>query len=78
MASAYGLAVFFGEENRLVKRGEMAWSWQASHLTSFEYDGTLGRCSAKVHASMKDKEYNVEVRILQLMTTSLAAIFLNF
>lgn len=76
MASAYGLAVFFGEENRLVKRGEMAW--QASHLTSFEYDGTLGRCSAKVHASMKEKEYNVEVRILQLMTTSLAAIFLNF
>ena len=60
MASTYGLTVFFGEEKRLVKRGEMAW--KASHLNFFEYDGVSGRCVGKVHASMKDKEYLVEVR----------------
>ena len=68
MASAYGLAVFFGEEKRLVKRGEMAW--KASHLTSFDYDGMSGRCAAKVHASMKEKEYSVEVIILQYFICS--------
>lgn len=61
MASMYGVTVFFGEDKRLVKRGEL--SFKASHITCFHYDASMEVCKAMVHASMKDKEYQVEVSI---------------
>lgn len=57
--SLYNIAEYFKGELKLLKRGED--SVKSQHVERFEYDGTSGIMCGKVHASMKNKVYDVQV-----------------
>lgn len=50
---------FFKDEEKLVKRGENAVD--SGHVINMLFDSDLLIIRGKVHASMKDRQYNVEV-----------------
>lgn len=52
----------FKEEPKLVSRAENAV--ESGHVSSFTFDNSLKIIRGKIHASMKDKLYQVEVRII--------------
>jgi len=58
--SIYNIVEYFANEIKLVKRGENALN--AGHVTNFTSDDSVGVVNAKVHSSMKNKLYDVEVR----------------
>ena len=55
----YGIASFFSEEPRLIKRGENAV--KSGHMVAVQHHWELGTLRAQVQASMKDKSYDVSV-----------------
>nr|CAI5832638.1 unnamed protein product [Callosobruchus analis] len=64
MASKYviklhDIMMFFKDEEKLISKGENAV--ESGHVTSLISDADLHLIRGKVHASMKDREYNVEV-----------------
>ena len=59
----YTIAKLFEDNNKLLMRGENAL--RSGHLESCLYDSTSGVINGKVHASMRDKIYKVEVRLQQ-------------
>ncbi|XP_043196964.1 uncharacterized protein LOC122367691 [Amphibalanus amphitrite] len=61
MASVFGVCSYFQDDNKLIRRGELAL--KASHLLTFDYDPDIGSCRAKVQASMKKKAYTVEITV---------------
>lgn len=52
---------FFADEIKLVKRGENAY--ESKHVENYFFDGE-SHIDGQVHASMKDKIYNVEASIV--------------
>ena len=57
--TVHSIAQFFKDDSRLILRGENAL--KSNHVLAVNYDGDCKRFSGKVHASMKDKAYAVEV-----------------
>ena len=57
--SFYKISKFFEGELKLLERGEIAL--KSSHLQSFFYEPSSATISGQVHASMKEKLYNVQV-----------------
>nr|CAH7751589.1 unnamed protein product [Callosobruchus chinensis] len=55
----YDIVAFFKDEEKLISKGENAVG--SGHVTSLVSDADLHLIRGKVHASMKDREYNVEV-----------------
>ncbi|XP_065191124.1 uncharacterized protein LOC135822310 [Sycon ciliatum] len=55
------IATFFSGEPRLIQRGENAHS--SNRVESFLFHHELGHITAKIHASMKDKRYDVEIEL---------------
>ena len=56
----YCIADYFKGELKLLQRGEDAV--RSNHVQTFTYDGSAGVFCGKVHASMKNKVYDVHVR----------------
>jgi len=63
LISYYTVAKLFQDNNKLLMRGENAL--RSGHLESCLFDSTSGVINGKVHASMRDKIYKVEVRLRQ-------------
>ena len=61
------IATFFSGEEKLIKKGENAY--KSKRLEKFSYDGSTGTITATVHASMKDKSYNVYVCFIYATST---------
>lgn len=52
---------FFKEEPKLVNRGENAV--ESNHVKNMTFDGPLLIIRGGIHASMRDRIYNVEVSV---------------
>ena len=74
LISYYTVAKLFEHESKLLKRGENAL--RSGHLESCSYDATSGIINGKVHASMRDKIYKVEVKPRQYCLLFLCVIVL--
>src|SRR6218665_1794430 len=66
LISYYTIVKLFEDDIKLLKRGENAL--RSGHLESCLYDSTSRVINGKVHASVRDKIYNVEVRPRQHFT----------
>lgn len=67
MASKHVLKIcniieFFEDDNKMIKRGENAL--ESNHVKSMQFDADLLLIRGDIHASMKDKIYNVQVGLL--------------
>src|SRR6218665_3779360 len=60
LISYYTIVKLFEDDIKLLKRGENAL--RSGHLESCLYDSASRVINGKVHASVRDKIYNVEVR----------------
>lgn len=61
LISYFTVTKIFANDNKLLQRGENAL--RSGHMESCLFDTTTGIITGKVHASMKDRLYNVEVYI---------------
>lgn len=61
LISYYAITKLFENESKLLKRGENAL--RSGHLESCSFDASSGVIHGKVHASMRDKLYDVQVRL---------------
>jgi len=59
--SVFSIVKYFEDDIKLIKRGENAL--KSGHVRSFMFDDGVGIIRAKVHASMKNKLYDVQVRL---------------
>lgn len=57
----HAISEFFADEIKLVKRGENAY--ESNHVVNYFFDGEC-HIDGQVHASMKDKIYNVQASII--------------
>ena len=60
VVSMADIANFFEGETKQLKRGENSYS--SNRLANFIFDDSTGHMTAKVHASMRDRSYDVQVR----------------
>ncbi len=63
-ACVTAIVKFFGEEPKLVERGENAY--KSGRIEQFMYDYSLGCLKGKVKSSLKDRCYSVEVNMHKL------------
>lgn len=59
VVSIANIIVFFGDESKLIGRGENAF--RSGRIEKFMFDGTVGVMKGKVRSSLKDRVYDVEV-----------------
>lgn len=57
---------FFKDEEKLIRKGENAV--ESGHISNMTFDGDLKIVKGKVHASMRDRQYNVQVRKLLIFS----------
>lgn len=60
---------FFKDEQKLVSKGENAV--ESGHVKSMVFDADLRLLKGVVHASMRDREYNVEVNFCFVITVQI-------
>lgn len=70
MASKHVLKIcniieYFEDDNKMIKRGENAL--ESNHVKRMQFDADLLIIRGNIHASMKDKTYNVEVGLSLLI-----------
>nr|CAI5853789.1 unnamed protein product [Callosobruchus analis] len=68
--------MFFKDEEKLISKGENAV--ESGHVTSLISDADLQLIRGKVHASMKDREYNVEVIYYSLVIPAWTIVYFSF
>jgi len=50
---------FFDNDNKIIKKGENAL--ESNHVKKMQFDADFMTIRGEIHASMKEKTYNVEV-----------------